>query len=384
MGVIVNKCCCGCSLQTGTKIIGSFHLVVGLISLITVVVITIIYRGIPVIVLIFTPVGIASFVIWIAVTIPVLIAASKNRRPGLLLPWLILNFLAILFGLGYGLYNSIATVLPFYVGSGIVQIISIILGCALGIYFWLVIYSYRQELKEQLPLLPGGKIGGILNVISNVLMMLSNSGGVFQFYGAIFALVCSSIMVVVSIPVLIAASKNRRPGLLLPWLILILIQLFLATGFFLFLFSAIVLPNDMISGIIGIVMMSLTFEDYYFSIAWIVGWVVSIAVTIPLLIAAHGNRRPKLLLPWLILNVIELILSIGSMLFLSIAVILPLDLFAGTIYIVIVFLGFALATYFWLVIFSYHQQLQEMERRPNSANEIPMLEANQQRIDANN
>ena len=29
---------------------------------------------------------------------------------------------------------------------------------ALGIYFWLVIYSYRQELKEQLPLLPGGKV----------------------------------------------------------------------------------------------------------------------------------------------------------------------------------------------------------------------------------
>ena len=70
-------------------------------------------------------------------------------------------------------------------------------------------------------------------------------------------------MVVVSIPVLIAASKNRRPGLLLPWLILILIQLFLATGFFLFLFSAIVLPKDMISGIIGIVMMSLTFGAYY-------------------------------------------------------------------------------------------------------------------------
>jgi hypothetical protein len=85
---------------------------------------------------------------------------------------------------------------------------------------------------------------------------------------------------------------------------------------------------------------SISAEDYYFSIAWIVGWIVSIAVTIPLLIAAHGNRRPKLLLPWLILNVIELILSIGSMLFLSIAVILPLDLFAGTIYIVIVFLGF--------------------------------------------
>jgi hypothetical protein len=92
--------------------------------------------GIPVIVLIFTPVGIASFVIWIAVTIPVLIAASKNRRPGLLLPWLILNFLAILFGLGYGLYNSIATVLPFYVGSGIVQIISIILGCGAYILFF--------------------------------------------------------------------------------------------------------------------------------------------------------------------------------------------------------------------------------------------------------
>ena len=90
---------------------------------------------IPAIVFIFTPAGIASFVIWIAVTIQVLTAASMNRRPGLLLPWLILNFLAILFGLGYGLYNSIATVLPFHVGFGIVQIILIILGCGAYILF---------------------------------------------------------------------------------------------------------------------------------------------------------------------------------------------------------------------------------------------------------
>jgi hypothetical protein len=43
----------------------------------------------------------------IAVTIPLLIAATKNRRPKLLLPWLIANVITILTMIGYGLYMSI-------------------------------------------------------------------------------------------------------------------------------------------------------------------------------------------------------------------------------------------------------------------------------------
>jgi hypothetical protein len=42
----------------------------------------------------------------IAVTIPLLIAATKNRRPKLLLPWLIVNVITILTIIAYGLKKS--------------------------------------------------------------------------------------------------------------------------------------------------------------------------------------------------------------------------------------------------------------------------------------
>lgn len=42
----------------------------------------------------------------IAVTIPLLIAATKNSRPKLLLPWLIVNIITILTMVAYGLKGS--------------------------------------------------------------------------------------------------------------------------------------------------------------------------------------------------------------------------------------------------------------------------------------
>jgi hypothetical protein len=114
----------------------------------------------------------------ISVTIPILIAASKNSRPGLLLPWLIFNFVTIVLGIGLGLFASIFLMQKqiIQVEGGSVFIAVTLLGSgeyderltlerskfnsffffvnlftALHIYFWLVIYSYYKQLKEQLP-----------------------------------------------------------------------------------------------------------------------------------------------------------------------------------------------------------------------------------------
>lgn len=51
--------------------------------------------------------GIIGLVVMISVTIPLLIAASKNSRLGLLLPWLIFNFITVVLGIGLGLFASI-------------------------------------------------------------------------------------------------------------------------------------------------------------------------------------------------------------------------------------------------------------------------------------
>jgi hypothetical protein len=122
--------------------------------------------------------GIIGLVFMISVTIPILIAASKNSRPGLLLPWLIFNFVTIVLGIGLGLFASIFLMQKqiIQVEGGSVFIAVTLLGSgeyderltlerskfnsffffvnlftALHIYFWLVIYSYYKQLKEQLP-----------------------------------------------------------------------------------------------------------------------------------------------------------------------------------------------------------------------------------------
>ncbi|EFX85664.1 hypothetical protein DAPPUDRAFT_313798 [Daphnia pulex] len=97
--------------------------------------------------------GIIGLVVMISVTIPLLIAASKNSRPGLLLPWLIFNFVTVSLGIGLGLFASIYFMKKKWiqVEGGSVSLAVTLLGSGLHIYFWLVIYSYYKQLKEQLP-----------------------------------------------------------------------------------------------------------------------------------------------------------------------------------------------------------------------------------------
>lgn len=65
--------------------------------------------------------------IWIVVTVPVLISALKNGSPGLLLPWLIFNVIALPFGIGLGFYSSILLMQLNQISTGITYIFSIFL-----------------------------------------------------------------------------------------------------------------------------------------------------------------------------------------------------------------------------------------------------------------
>ncbi|XP_046634305.1 uncharacterized protein LOC124313426 isoform X2 [Daphnia pulicaria] len=151
MRIRVNQCCCSCcTLQTGAKLIGCLQLVCGIAQIIFDVVM--ILSDSTLVTYCLTG-GIIGLVFMISVTIPILIAASKNSRPGLLLPWLIFNFVTIVLGIGLGLFASIFLMQKqiIQVEGGSVSIAVTLLGSALHIYFWLVIYSYYKQLKEQLP-----------------------------------------------------------------------------------------------------------------------------------------------------------------------------------------------------------------------------------------
>ncbi|XP_046634312.1 uncharacterized protein LOC124313432 isoform X2 [Daphnia pulicaria] len=142
MSVIVNQC--GFSLQTGTKILGWLYLIGGFLLMFRIAMMMPYHPETNI--LIGAMVG---SVVWIAVNILVLFSAHKNSRPSLILPWLICKAVLILVGIGLGLFLSIYGMqVNQLVTFGIVFFFAF--GSALGIYFWLVVYSYYQQLKEEL------------------------------------------------------------------------------------------------------------------------------------------------------------------------------------------------------------------------------------------
>ena len=92
-----------------------------------------IYVSIPVIII---------SVISIAVSIPVLIASSKNKKPQLLLPWLIFNVTTLIFGIGYAIYVTIAVILPENVITGLVYFFIILI--AFGGFFFKQLYKFLK------------------------------------------------------------------------------------------------------------------------------------------------------------------------------------------------------------------------------------------------
>nr|CAH0109358.1 unnamed protein product [Daphnia galeata] len=155
----VNQCCCGCTLQTGTKIIGWLSLLGGFFQVLSTLWSLIATRSSAYTAVnnystaesnIYLIVGIVISVIWIAVSIPLLIAASKNSSPGLLLPWLIYNVLITFVGIGLCIFLFVILFQQVHhIGIQILSIAASFLALAFNVYFGVVISSYYQELKTK-------------------------------------------------------------------------------------------------------------------------------------------------------------------------------------------------------------------------------------------
>ncbi|XP_046461473.1 uncharacterized protein LOC124207881 [Daphnia pulex] len=119
MNNLWNKFCC-CSLQTGAKLVGTFSLFSGIAGFIKAVMTLSSGKsnddnmddsstedttdtGTP----LYSILLIISSLITIFVSILVVIAAWKNRKHRFLLPWLILNPLSALTGIGFTFYSAI-------------------------------------------------------------------------------------------------------------------------------------------------------------------------------------------------------------------------------------------------------------------------------------
>ncbi|XP_046634307.1 uncharacterized protein LOC124313429 [Daphnia pulicaria] len=150
MNFKLSQCCCGFSLRAGTIIIGivvMFAAITGFIeAAISISGLSIddgdhmrfyFYMG--------QMIG-SGFTIF--ATVPVLIAAWKNRKPNLLSPWLVIKFLSLVTAVIYWFYLGILAILANAVYYGTSFILGACIGGAICSYYWLVVYSYYHELNK--------------------------------------------------------------------------------------------------------------------------------------------------------------------------------------------------------------------------------------------
>uniref|UniRef100_A0A1B0CGC0 Uncharacterized protein n=1 Tax=Lutzomyia longipalpis TaxID=7200 RepID=A0A1B0CGC0_LUTLO len=91
---------------------------------------------------------IVSCVIGLIVTALVIVGA-KRRRPGLLLPWIVIGAIKLILGMTYStsqIYNTFSQ----GVGIVILNILIVVLSYGITIYLWLVVYSFYKELRQEI------------------------------------------------------------------------------------------------------------------------------------------------------------------------------------------------------------------------------------------
>ncbi|XP_046634248.1 uncharacterized protein LOC124313380 [Daphnia pulicaria] len=170
VGCQLNQFCCGYSLRTGTKVVGSLSMLGGVAVLIySLTVISSLNNArhgnyfllgnslgnandskIPM----------TSFVtsaVAIVCSIPVLVMAYKNLSPRLLVPWLVVNIVPSLAVIGFFIYLAVFELITEGLDDiiGIIVIFAGVLSGAIWFYFWLVIYSFyqNQKINDRQPLL---------------------------------------------------------------------------------------------------------------------------------------------------------------------------------------------------------------------------------------
>ncbi|EFX85204.1 hypothetical protein DAPPUDRAFT_300228 [Daphnia pulex] len=145
----LSKCCCCMSLQTGTKIVGVFSMLGGIGGLaLSLAQLTSFINAEYVIggeILPSSLNQLTGSLVVIAFTASVLVAASKNGKPMLLVPWLVLKSISLFVAIFYSFYFGVSSVMTGD-DQGMSYVSVLVIGIVLYSYFWLVVYSYYHEL----------------------------------------------------------------------------------------------------------------------------------------------------------------------------------------------------------------------------------------------
>lgn len=154
---MLNQCCCGCELKTGTIIIGVLDGIAALYSLVT----SIVAASAAIVVgdknqsyletVATLSIVLAVFsALLLLVSICLLVGAAKEK-PSLLIPWMVYSLVFIVENTVVNIYYAVQ-----YIGmsEGVIAagvIIGAIVHLLLQVYFLLVVYSLFRELKRTSP-----------------------------------------------------------------------------------------------------------------------------------------------------------------------------------------------------------------------------------------
>lgn len=148
---ILKNCCRCCTLKTGTIISGALAIAIAFSTLIGILVIKIKMKTIVADHLSSETVKIIvaiNLVMTMLISTLLIVGALRKNR-WMMAPWVIL---AIILAIGLAV-SVIYTSVEFFINNqplnGSVWLIFGLLGCAICIYFWLVVFSYFQLIKEE-------------------------------------------------------------------------------------------------------------------------------------------------------------------------------------------------------------------------------------------
>lgn len=157
---ILNSCCCCCTTRTGTLTLGILSLISSILSIVAIIFVLVTWDEIKrdlkkeypadaedldklFEVAFIALIVLAILLFFVMITASMLIHGVRKMRAGLLLPYLVLTVI--------GLVTSLALDISIMVSGKqlVFGIIHIITNTLLGIYFFLVVLSHYQELKDR-------------------------------------------------------------------------------------------------------------------------------------------------------------------------------------------------------------------------------------------
>ncbi|XP_021919318.1 uncharacterized protein LOC110829656 [Zootermopsis nevadensis] len=163
---MLNQCCCGCTLKTGSIIIGTLNAVFSGIYFITGIITAGVaanaanspnsaqensdtWSSIEAVYIAY-----AVFAAVLCLVAVCLIVGAVNGNPVLLLPWLGYASVSIIINFILSIVNAAYYISLSYAANGVLFLLGGFIGVCLEIYFILVVYSFYRQLKGTGPSLP--------------------------------------------------------------------------------------------------------------------------------------------------------------------------------------------------------------------------------------